>query len=95
MKVGIVCPYDWSAPGGVQVHIRDLAVALRGGQIDAALEVLAPVLPRPPSRNPSCNARRDASADFVSASSKFRIVLATSVRAARSASDASLLRRAR
>ena len=28
MRVGIVCPYDWSAPGGVKQHIRDLAYAL-------------------------------------------------------------------
>lgn len=28
MRVGIVCPYDWSAPGGVKQHIRDLADAL-------------------------------------------------------------------
>ena len=36
MKVGIVCPYDWSSPGGVQVHIRDLAVALQRLPIDGA-----------------------------------------------------------
>lgn len=29
MRVGIVCPYDWSAPGGVKQHIRDLAYALQ------------------------------------------------------------------
>ncbi len=29
MRVGIVCPYDWSAPGGVKQHIRDLANALQ------------------------------------------------------------------
>lgn len=28
MRVGLVCPYDWSAPGGVKQHIRDLAYAL-------------------------------------------------------------------
>ena len=28
MKVGIVCPYTWDVPGGVQQHIRDLAEAL-------------------------------------------------------------------
>lgn len=28
MKVGLVCPYDWSAPGGVKQHVRDLANAL-------------------------------------------------------------------
>jgi phosphatidylinositol alpha-mannosyltransferase len=28
MKVGIVCPYTWDVPGGVQAHVRDLAAAL-------------------------------------------------------------------
>ncbi|MGH3242096.1 MAG: glycosyltransferase family 4 protein, partial [Spirillospora sp.] len=28
MKVGIVCPYTWNVPGGVQQHIGDLADAL-------------------------------------------------------------------
>lgn len=26
MRIGLVCPYDWDAPGGVQVHVRDLAL---------------------------------------------------------------------
>jgi phosphatidylinositol alpha-mannosyltransferase len=28
MKVGIVCPYTWDVPGGVQAHVRDLAESL-------------------------------------------------------------------
>ncbi|MEA2535410.1 MAG: hypothetical protein QOJ93_3221, partial [Actinomycetota bacterium] len=28
MKVGIVCPYDWSHPGGVRSHILGLAEAV-------------------------------------------------------------------
>jgi phosphatidylinositol alpha-mannosyltransferase len=28
MRIGIVCPYSWDVPGGVQSHIRDLAEAL-------------------------------------------------------------------
>lgn len=40
MKVGIVCPYDWSVPGGVQVHVRDLAVALQ--RLGHEVSVLAP-----------------------------------------------------
>ncbi len=40
LRVGIVCPYSFDAPGGVQFHVRDLAEALR----DAGHEVsvLAP-----------------------------------------------------
>ncbi|MBO0773463.1 MAG: glycosyltransferase family 4 protein [Actinobacteria bacterium] len=30
MRVGIVCPYTWDVPGGVQQHVRDLAEALIG-----------------------------------------------------------------
>jgi phosphatidylinositol alpha-mannosyltransferase len=28
MKIGMVCPYTWDVPGGVQQHIRDLAETL-------------------------------------------------------------------
>ena len=28
MNVGLVCPYTWDVPGGVQAHVRDLALAL-------------------------------------------------------------------
>jgi phosphatidylinositol alpha-mannosyltransferase len=40
VKVGIVCPYSWDVPGGVQFHVRDLAEVLqsRGHQVS----VLAP-----------------------------------------------------
>ena len=42
MKVGIVCPYGWGTPGGVQIHIEELALWL----IDQGHEVsvLAPVI---------------------------------------------------
>jgi phosphatidylinositol alpha-mannosyltransferase len=42
LKIGIVCPYSWDTPGGVQNHIRDLAEFL----IDAGHEVsvLAPAI---------------------------------------------------
>ena len=29
MKVLLACPYDWTSPGGVQVHVRELAERLR------------------------------------------------------------------
>lgn len=40
MRVGLVCPYSWDIPGGVQAHVRDLAEALirMGHQVS----VLAP-----------------------------------------------------
>ena len=42
LKIGIVCPYGWDTPGGVQSHINDLAGYLisRGHQVS----VLAPVV---------------------------------------------------
>jgi phosphatidyl-myo-inositol alpha-mannosyltransferase len=30
MRIGLVCPYSFDVPGGVQNHVRDLAVALTG-----------------------------------------------------------------
>ena len=29
MRIALVCPYDWSAPGGVQVHVAELGERLR------------------------------------------------------------------
>jgi len=40
VRVGIVCPYSWDIPGGVQAHVRDLAEALIG--LDHRVSVLAP-----------------------------------------------------
>jgi phosphatidylinositol alpha-mannosyltransferase len=40
MKVGIVCPYDWDIPGGVQYHVRDLAETLIS--MGHTVSVLAP-----------------------------------------------------
>ncbi len=41
MRIGIVCPYAWDVPGGVQAHVRDLAESLieRGHDVS----VLTPV----------------------------------------------------
>ncbi|GAA3882675.1 glycosyltransferase family 4 protein [Streptomyces sedi] len=49
MRIGIVCPYSWDVPGGVQFHVRDLAEHLieRGHSVS----VLAPAdedTPLPP-----------------------------------------------
>jgi phosphatidylinositol alpha-mannosyltransferase len=43
MRVGLVCPYDWATPGGVQAHIRDLAEQLL--QFGHEVSVLAPADP--------------------------------------------------
>ncbi|MEU2627864.1 glycosyltransferase family 4 protein [Kitasatospora sp. NPDC007106] len=40
MRIGIVCPYDWDVPGGVQFHIRDLAEHLI--RLGHEVSVLAP-----------------------------------------------------
>ncbi|MFR9798906.1 glycosyltransferase family 4 protein [Streptomyces sp. MS06] len=49
MRIGIVCPYSWDVPGGVQFHIRDLAAYfIRQGH---EVSVLAPAdddTPLPP-----------------------------------------------
>jgi phosphatidyl-myo-inositol alpha-mannosyltransferase len=40
MRIGLVCPYQWDVPGGVQYHVRDLATTLRG--LGHHVEVLTP-----------------------------------------------------
>lgn len=40
MRIGLVCPYDWDAPGGVQVHVRDLALEFMRNGHD--VHVIAP-----------------------------------------------------
>jgi phosphatidylinositol alpha-mannosyltransferase len=40
MRIGIVCPYSFDMPGGVQAHVRDLAEALIS--LDHHVSVLAP-----------------------------------------------------
>ncbi len=49
LRVGIVCPYSWDVPGGVQFHVRDLAEALLARRCEVS--VLAPAdddTPLPP-----------------------------------------------
>jgi phosphatidylinositol alpha-mannosyltransferase len=40
MRIGLVCPYQWDVPGGVQYHVRDLAETLR--DLGHHVEILAP-----------------------------------------------------
>jgi phosphatidylinositol alpha-mannosyltransferase len=40
MRIGLVCPYRWDVPGGVQYHVRDLAQTLR--ELGHHVEVLTP-----------------------------------------------------
>jgi phosphatidylinositol alpha-mannosyltransferase len=40
MRIGLVCPYQWDVPGGVQYHVRDLAETLRS--MGHHVEVLTP-----------------------------------------------------
>jgi phosphatidyl-myo-inositol alpha-mannosyltransferase len=49
VKVGMVCPYSWDMPGGVQVHIRDLAEELmRRGHSVSVLAAADDDTPVPP-----------------------------------------------
>jgi phosphatidylinositol alpha-mannosyltransferase len=41
VRVGLVCPYAWDVPGGVQAHVRDLAETLQ--QLGHTVSVLTPV----------------------------------------------------
>ena len=41
MRIGLVCPYQWDVPGGVQYHVRDLARTLRGNEQTINDELLA------------------------------------------------------
>ena len=45
LRIGIVCPYSWDVPGGVQNHIRDLAEFLINN--GHHVEVLAPATESP------------------------------------------------
>ena len=41
-RIGLVCPYGWDTPGGVQSHVNDLAQYLISAGHDVS--VLAPTL---------------------------------------------------
>jgi phosphatidylinositol alpha-mannosyltransferase len=40
MRIGLVCPYQWDVPGGVQYHVRDLAETLQ--DLGHHVEILTP-----------------------------------------------------
>jgi phosphatidylinositol alpha-mannosyltransferase len=46
MRIALACPYAWDAPGGVQVHVRQLAARLLDG--GHRVMVLAPASTPPP-----------------------------------------------
>jgi phosphatidyl-myo-inositol alpha-mannosyltransferase len=46
MRVALACPYAWDDPGGVQVHVRELATGLQGRGHDVL--VIAPTRNEPP-----------------------------------------------
>jgi phosphatidylinositol alpha-mannosyltransferase len=46
VRIALVCPYDWVAPGGVQVHVRELGERLRSRGHDVI--AIAPSSARPP-----------------------------------------------
>jgi phosphatidylinositol alpha-mannosyltransferase len=46
VRIALACPYDWAAPGGVQVHVQELSAALRGRGHEVL--VLAPASAPPP-----------------------------------------------
>ena len=50
MRIGLVCPYSWDIPGGVQAHVRDLAEKLLG--LGHHVSVLAPGDEDTPGRPP-------------------------------------------
>lgn len=53
MRIGLVCPYAWDRPGGVQSHVRSLATALVEAGHDVT--VVAPTSGRP-AASPQANA---------------------------------------
>ena len=54
MRIGMVCPYSWDVPGGVQFHVRDLAEHFIGPGHEVS--VLAPA---DEDRLPATSRRRD------------------------------------
>ena len=62
LRIGIVCPYSWDVPGGVQNHIRDLAEFLINN--GHHVEVLAPATESPDLPNYVISAGRAVSIPY-------------------------------
>ena len=42
LRIGMVCPYGWDTPGGVQIHMKELAEHFqREGHIVADMAIMA------------------------------------------------------
>jgi phosphatidylinositol alpha-mannosyltransferase len=48
VRIAVVCPYAWEAAGGVQVHVRNLAMRLRDREHDVAVLSAGWAAPREP-----------------------------------------------
>ena len=48
MRIALVCPYAWEAAGGVQVHVRNLAIRLRDRGHEATVLAPAAIPPAEP-----------------------------------------------
>jgi len=48
VRIALACPYDWDAPGGVQVHVRQLALRLQNRGHDVLILAPARSAPREP-----------------------------------------------
>jgi phosphatidyl-myo-inositol alpha-mannosyltransferase len=48
VRIALVCPYGWDAPGGVQVHVRNLAVRLIGRGNEVVVLTPADAIPAEP-----------------------------------------------
>lgn len=62
MRIGLVCPYTWNVPGGVQQHIRGLAEALL--ELGHQVSVIAPA-DEPPDEHATGQGAADALPPYV------------------------------
>lgn len=57
MRIGIVCPYAFDVPGGVQYHVRDLAEYFIGQGHDVQVLARPTTTPRCPTTSPRADER--------------------------------------